>query len=260
MVFIYTLKLVENKYYVGKTHDPNFRLESHFNVEGSQWTKIYKPIQLFELKPDCDDFDEDKITLKYMNKYGIDNVRGGTYVQFNLDDITRSHIEKSICGATNKCFICGNSDHFANDCPTKQTNEQIRQTTKITKPAKIIKQNKCQKCLRFGHNANECFATTDINGNYLCDEEEYWCCDYCDKEFDSEYKCILHEKKCKHKNSCNRCLRSGHNISECFATSDINGNYLVDEDSEVFCCRYCHKEFDTLRGVTCHQNLYCRNK
>ena len=35
MVFIYTLKLDSNKYYIGKTYDPNFRLESHFNSEGS---------------------------------------------------------------------------------------------------------------------------------------------------------------------------------------------------------------------------------
>ena len=38
MVFIYILELENNKYYVGKTTNPNFRLEQHFNNSGSHWT------------------------------------------------------------------------------------------------------------------------------------------------------------------------------------------------------------------------------
>ena len=44
MVYIYILKLKNNKYYVGKTSNPKFRLESHFNSNGSVWTMKYKPI------------------------------------------------------------------------------------------------------------------------------------------------------------------------------------------------------------------------
>jgi predicted GIY-YIG superfamily endonuclease len=35
MVFIYILELENKKYYVGKTTDPNFRIDSHFNSNGS---------------------------------------------------------------------------------------------------------------------------------------------------------------------------------------------------------------------------------
>ena len=80
MVFIYILQLTQGKYYVGKTENPKFRLDSHFKSGGCAWTKKYKPQQIIALFPDCDDFDEDKFTLKYMSKYGIDNVRG---VQMN---------------------------------------------------------------------------------------------------------------------------------------------------------------------------------
>ena len=51
MVFIYAIKLEQGKYYVGKTNNPQFRIESHFNSNGSEWTKIYKPIKVLELKP-----------------------------------------------------------------------------------------------------------------------------------------------------------------------------------------------------------------
>ena len=53
-MYIYVLKLESNKYYVGKTDNPDFRLNDHFTNNGSIWTKIYKPIQLHQLIPDCD--------------------------------------------------------------------------------------------------------------------------------------------------------------------------------------------------------------
>ena len=49
MVYIYALKCQQNKYYVGKTTNPNIRLESHSNANGSAWTKKYKPIRVMEL-------------------------------------------------------------------------------------------------------------------------------------------------------------------------------------------------------------------
>ena len=53
MVYIYSLKLQNNKFYVGKTDNPNFRLENHFDAAGSSWTKKYSPISIHEVRPDC---------------------------------------------------------------------------------------------------------------------------------------------------------------------------------------------------------------
>ena len=65
MVYIYVLGLERGKYYIGKTTNPSFRLNTHFNsYGGSEWTKIYKPIKVLELKPNCDDYDENKITIQ----------------------------------------------------------------------------------------------------------------------------------------------------------------------------------------------------
>ena len=84
MVYIYILKLQSNKYYIGKTNNPNFRLEEHESGKGSAWTKKYKPIKLMELIKNCDSYDEDKHTLRYMELMGIDNVRGGSFCQLKL--------------------------------------------------------------------------------------------------------------------------------------------------------------------------------
>ena len=56
MVYIYILKLTNNKYYVGKTNNPEMRLQSHFSLTGSQWTKKYKPIEVMEMISNCDHY------------------------------------------------------------------------------------------------------------------------------------------------------------------------------------------------------------
>lgn len=121
MVYIYVLSLESNKYYVGKTCNPYVRITSHFAGKGSAFTRLYKPCNIEQVICDCSDFDEDKITLEYMNKYGIPNVRGGSFTQLNFDENTTTMIQRMINGATNKCFLCGSDEHFINKCSLYKT-------------------------------------------------------------------------------------------------------------------------------------------
>jgi hypothetical protein len=61
MVFVYVLQLEHSKYYIGKTTNPINRINQHFNGNGSNWTKMHKPIQLIEVVPECNEYDEDRI-------------------------------------------------------------------------------------------------------------------------------------------------------------------------------------------------------
>tara|TARA_Y100000389_G_scaffold66748_4_gene62974 strand:- start:2499 stop:2999 length:501 start_codon:yes stop_codon:yes gene_type:complete len=131
MVFIYVLKCQQNKYYVGKTNNPNVRLETHNTREGSAWTKKYKPIKVIELIKNCDDYDEDKYTKIYMDKYGIDNVRGGSFVSVKLDDSTITHLNKMSNGTNNRCFKCGNVGHFARDCFQQSDEESDEESDEV---------------------------------------------------------------------------------------------------------------------------------
>jgi hypothetical protein len=97
-------------------------VKQHFNSYGSQWTKKYKPIKILELLSDCDNFDEDKYTLKYMEKYGINNVRGGTFCEIKLSKDNLETIKKMINSSTDKCYICGENGHFAKKCYQDEDN------------------------------------------------------------------------------------------------------------------------------------------
>ena len=198
MEYIYILKLKNSKYYVGKTQNIEKRYEQHVNGTGSAWTKKYKPLSIIKRIKSTSQFDEDKYVKEYMSKYGIENVRGGTYTSIELDDISLLQLKKELWHSKNLCTRCGRNTHFVKDC----------------------------------------YAKTDIDGNTIDDEdtssdsdsvsEEVWCCSYCNKEFDTENGARFHEiNYCKkiynnfsnqgYKNKqCGICGKKGHREVNCY--------------------------------------------
>jgi hypothetical protein len=156
-MYIYVLKLVRNKYYVGRTEHLDFRLDKHFNALGSAWTKLHKPISVFNIVKG-DMFDEDKYTIECMSMFGINNVRGGTFCTIKLDTTTIKMLTKMIRGATDKCFYCGKSGHFIKDCYL------LKYTRKIAKRI-------CTRCGRNTHTKDQCYAKKHIRGYFIKDEE-----------------------------------------------------------------------------------------
>lgn len=190
MLYIYILKLQQGKYYVGKTSNPYFRIESHFNSEGSEWTKINKPVELLELI-EGDDYDEDKYTKIYMDKYGIDNVRGGSYSSVKLDKETKNQLIKISNSTNNRCFKCKKDGHFAKDCKYQNsTNEseedviwfceycdkEFEDEEKCEYHERYCKKknnsnsgNLCFKCGKYGHYANNCWSSNKSSFLKRCD-------------------------------------------------------------------------------------------
>jgi hypothetical protein len=148
MITIYVLKCANDKYYVGKSTNLTIRLEDHFDGSGSTWTTIYKPISVIATYPNSDSYDEDKYTIMYMEKFGIANVRGGTFSRVTLESMEMTIISKMIKGANNKCFNCGSNSHFVKDC--------TKTTTKL-----------CGRCGRSNHDISGCYAKTHLNGSTI---------------------------------------------------------------------------------------------
>lgn len=139
---IYILQLENEKYYVGSlfltSADPEVaehpRILKHFHGTGAEWTRLHIPIKLLEIKTPVDEFEEDKQTKIYMSRYGIDNVRGGSYCEIKLNEHQIYCLEKEMATAKDLCFKCGLPGHYAKYC-------------------RVIT---CYKCGKTGHYASQC--------------------------------------------------------------------------------------------------------
>ena len=205
---IYVLGLEGGRYYVGKTDNVINRYQQHLNGSGSAWTRKYKPISLVKTIENVSSFEEDKVIKEYMSKYGIDKVRGGSYVEIELSEFHMEALKMEIWAAKDLCIQCGRKGHFVKHCNAK----------------------------------------TDASGNRIEYEKDAdkWGCEYCDRTFTTAFGCGVHEKSCKEKNTkpsyvypkttkkegaCYRCGRPGHYSPDCYARTHHKG-YTLDSDSE----------------------------
>jgi predicted GIY-YIG superfamily endonuclease len=175
-IMIYILKLENNKYYVGVTSNLDKRLTDHMHGKGSEWTKKYKMKSLYKLIHDYNAFDEDRYTKEYMNKFGIDNVRGGSYSNFYLTPEQKKLLIKELRTANDECFKCGRNTHYSNKCYAK-TDVNGEPIKSYKKPKDIKKeykkdQNKYTKYL-IEESKKECIEDMDkiiISSKYLFGE------------------------------------------------------------------------------------------
>jgi predicted GIY-YIG superfamily endonuclease len=91
-IFIFTLKLKHNQFFVGKTKNLKIGILKEVNGKGSEWCKIYKPeelISVINVSKQSENEQRESLnnqTIKIMKLTNWRNVRGGDYYKFSEVD------------------------------------------------------------------------------------------------------------------------------------------------------------------------------
>jgi hypothetical protein len=118
---VYVLSLENNKFYVGISSNVQRRWLQHKEGVGALWTRLHKPIKIVTVSRNASSFEEDKLTKLYMSTYGIQNVRGGSYVSITLSNDEIRAIKKELLFASNRCIRCEAVGHYVKNCSAPST-------------------------------------------------------------------------------------------------------------------------------------------
>jgi predicted GIY-YIG superfamily endonuclease len=180
---VYVLRLQGGHYYVGFTRNFDDRIVAHMTGNGAVWTQLH-PVEQIELTVPGNEAVETAKTLEYMARYGVDKVRGGPWVQTELQnpplDLLRTNSQR--------CYGCGQDGHMVNQCPRKFTNQY---SAPVQQQIYQDDDDFCVRCGRDGHDIEDCYTKVTIDGEYL-----------------------------GNRSCCFRCGRDSHWAQDCYAKTD----------------------------------------
>lgn len=88
MIFIYILKLSDNKYYIGKTTTVRKTIDNHFLGLESEHTKKYKPLGIISIEIEVTQYDIINTIKRYIYRFGVNNVYSSINYYTNILNIS----------------------------------------------------------------------------------------------------------------------------------------------------------------------------
>lgn len=175
---IFLVYLENDKYYICSSVKYNIDIKKQYK-NSIKWVQTNRPLNILKIYYDCNYNEIDDYTVIYMNKYGIDNVRGGNFTKYILfdDDYIKiaNHTKNLIKKNKDKFYkIFNETDIFTcNYCKKNIDNEKAKEYHEnyfcdIRKNNLMLEKDKpCFRCKRYGHSSYYCYVKTDIDGNEI---------------------------------------------------------------------------------------------
>lgn len=99
---VFVLKLEDDKYFIGSYYEGSNYTDDEILQVYNEWTNRYKPKSILEKHYKKPLFYDNELTVKYMCKYGMENVRGGLYTHQFLDKETIDYLIRKINEENNR--------------------------------------------------------------------------------------------------------------------------------------------------------------
>lgn len=119
LYIVYVLELKDGKYYIGRSDSDtgvDQRIAAHKQRTAAMWTTEHAFVKELS-RTQGNEFLEDNLTLQYMQRAGMENVRGGSFCSTVLPEYQQKAIRDQICTATGCCYKCLRKGHFRTECP-----------------------------------------------------------------------------------------------------------------------------------------------
>ena len=96
--YIYVLKLIDDRYYIGRTSNIIIRLEQHFTNNGSIYTKMYNPLNVIEIEEELTK-DAEKAEIGISSIVTLDSSSGDNLLNASISSLA------NICPLTEFIFL-----------------------------------------------------------------------------------------------------------------------------------------------------------